>query len=273
LLYGERPGQFKLLMGIFIRSASAAQAVGSISTPGGVSTSNSGAFRVSRSGTSINVGAALLTMEQWIRPSATDSDNGRTDVTAGANYSGVEGNIVMDGHSESSGAMIYGLDDGRFYFSVRNLGSGIARTIIGTTDLRDGAFHHTAVERNASTGVISVYVDGAREATDTGPTGDLSYPGGGGAQDAVLTWGKEKFEAAGAGFDGDISEIRVSTSLRYNAATYDVPTAPFTTDANTVGLYHLDDGAGTTPNDSSGDGNDGTLIGNPVPSWSTDDPF
>jgi hypothetical protein len=260
---------------VLIRRSSVAspQAVGSITTSGGLSTANSAALEVSRDGTSINVGDALFTMEQWIRPSATDSDNGRTGVTAGANYSGVEGNIVMDGHSESSGAFIYGLNDGLFYWSLRNLASGLARTIIGTTDLRDGQWHHTAVERNATTGVMSLYVDGNREATVTGPTGDLSYDGSGSGEDEVLTWGKEKFEASGAGFDGDISEIRVSTSLRYNAATYDVPTAPFTTDANTVGLYHLDDGAGTTPNDSSGDGNDGTLIGNPVPSWSTDDPF
>lgn len=260
---------------VIIRRASVVspQAVGSINTPGGTSVANSGALRVNRDGTSINVGDTVFTMEQWIRPSATDSDNGRTGVTAGANYSGVEGNIIMDGHSESSGAMIYGLDDGRFYWSVRNLNSGISRTIIGTTDLRDGAFHHTAVEFNPATGVMSLYVDGDREATATGPSGDLSYDGSGSGQDEFLVWGKEKFEALGAGYDGDISEIRVSTALRYNAATYDVPTVPFSAGANTVGLYHLNESNGNTCTDSSGEGNDGTLIGNPVPSRSADDPF
>lgn len=104
-------------------------------------------------------------------------------------------------------------------------------------------------------------------------TGDLSYSGSEGAPANQHVFGKEKYEALGAGFDGDISEIRFSTNRRYNGVTYTIPSAPFTTDAETVGLYHLDENTGTTAADSSGDVNTGTLIGNPVPAWSTQDPF
>jgi concanavalin A-like lectin/glucanase superfamily protein len=252
----------------------AQQEVGSLATPGGASTANSGAVRFMRTG-SANVGAAEFTFEMWVRPSATDTDNGREGfVTAGANYSGTDGNIINDSDGFSTGqGWIAGIDTGRLYLSVvlNGGGAGNIRTIIGTTDLRDGNWHHVAWYHNASGGAMDIFVDGVREATGT-QAGDCSYPGGGSPTDDETVLGKEKLNLA-FGFDGDISEVRVSTNRRYNGATYSVPTVPFETDADTVILCHLDEGTGTTAGDSSGDGNDGTLIGNPVPTWSTDDPF
>jgi hypothetical protein len=223
-----------------------------------------------------NVGDAEFTIELWIRPSATDVDNGQEgQVTAGANYSGTNGNIIWDSDGFSTGqGWIFGLDTGRAYLSVvaNGGGGGNIRTVLGTTDLRDGLWHHVAFYRNASTGLMEIFVDGAREATVTGPTGDCSYPGGGAATDDEHVIGKEKLNLA-FGFDGDPSEIRISVNRRYNGATYTVPTAPFEDDVNTVGLYHADQGSGTQLTDYSSEGNHGTLIGNPVPTWSTDDPF
>lgn len=250
------------------------QAVGSINTPGGASTSNSGALRIMRTG-SANIGGSEFTIEMWIRPSANDADNGVTgEVTAGANYSGTDGNIFWDSDGFSTGrGWIFGLDGGRVYFSivVNGGGGGNIRTIIDSTDIRDGAWHHVAFYHDNSSGTMEIYRDGNRVATGT-QTGDCAYPGGGAATDDEHMFGKEKLDL-GQGFDGDVSEIRMSSNRRYNGATYTVPASPFSDDANTVGLYHLDENTGTTAGDSSGSGSTGTLIGNPVPTWSTADPF
>jgi hypothetical protein len=70
-------------------------------------------------------------------------------------------------------------------------------------------------------------------------------------------------------FTGEVDEVRVSNTVRYiNAFT--PPTAPFVTDANTAGLWHLDEGTGTTTADASGHGNNGSLSG--AARWVTDSP-
>lgn len=54
-----------------------------------------------------------------------------------------------------------------------------------------------------------------------------------------------------------IDELRISDSVRYDSTTYSVPTTPFTTDSNTVGLYHFNSssvsGETVTSPDSSED--------------------
>ncbi len=46
---------------------------------------------------------------------------------------------------------------------------------------------------------------------------------------------------------------------------------PYNSDANTKGLWHMDEGSGTTMTDNSGSGNTGTLLGinGPAPTWTT----
>lgn len=61
-------------------------------------------------------------------------------------------------------------------------------------------------------------------------------------------------------FYGAIDEVRVSEVVRYTNA-FDPPGDPFIADAQTVALYHLDEGSGTASADSSGNGADLTLIG------------
>jgi uncharacterized repeat protein (TIGR03806 family) len=49
-------------------------------------------------------------------------------------------------------------------------------TILSTTAINDGFWHHVAATRNAANGQMKVYVDGALQATGTGPTAPRAAP-------------------------------------------------------------------------------------------------
>jgi hypothetical protein len=59
-------------------------------------------------------------------------------------------------------------------------------------------------------------------------------------------------------FDGTIDEVRISDVVRYSG-DFQPWSAAFSADANTVGLWHFDEGMGQTVADDSASGNDGTL--------------
>ena len=76
-------------------------------------------------------------------------------------------------------------------------------------------------------------------------------------------------EGQGDIFTGPVDEVRLSNAVRYTTA-YTVPPAAFSPDANTLGLWHLDEGSGTTASDATGRAN-GTLVGGAA--WSADSPI
>jgi len=72
----------------------------------------------------------------------------------------------------------------------------------------------------------------------------------------------------GRTFDGAISWARISNNIRYTTSFTPPPrTSPPSTDANTMGLWKLDEGTGATIADSSANGNTGTLANG---TWNTD---
>jgi hypothetical protein len=253
------------------------QETGSVTTPGAddnVSVgANAGYFTIPRTGAA-DIGAdnTDFAVRIWLRPNATDSANNRTAGTfgEGANYQGTERNIFWDSDDQNEQrGFLAGLASGVLYFSV-NTTNG-AYTLVGTTDLRDGQWHFIVLERDDN--VLSIYVDGDREDTVSGPQGNVDYIGSGTNGDPHLhVVGKEKLGVTG-GFDGDIGQVEIANVIRCGGATCTVPNAPLEADANTVGLFHFDEGTGTNADDASSLDNDATLRGSPVPSWSTDDPF
>jgi hypothetical protein len=67
-------------------------------------------------------------------------------------------------------------------------------------------------------------------------------------------------------FDGIIDEVRISNSVRYTS-NFTPSTSEFTSDSDTIGLWHFNETSGTTVNDSSSNGNNGTIkYGRLVPS-------
>jgi hypothetical protein len=132
---------------------------------------------------------------------------------------------------------------------------------------------------------MAIFVDGALDASaNSAVTGDISYRDGRSTSypqsDPFLVLGAEKHDAGASypSFSGWLDEIRLSNIIRYSSS-FTPPFAPFLSDANTLALFHLDEGSGNTVGDSSaaaGGPSNGTLYygGSPAgPLWSTDTPY
>ncbi len=221
--------------------------------------------------TPIDVGGDF-TLEWWMK-ATLQGNNGSANCGAEAGW--ITGNIIFDRDVNGRGDNgDYGisLTGGRIAFGVSRGPGGT--TACGSTNVADGLWHHIAVTRNASNGQIAIYVDGVRDALETGPMGDVSYRNGRSTSspnsDPYLVIGAEKHDAGSTfpSYRGIVEEFRISTVVRY-ASDFPLPSAPFTPDANTVGLYHFDEGSGATALDSAtvaGAPTHGTLRvgGNPI---------
>ena len=235
-----------------------------------------------------DVGSSDFTIEFWMR--AATSGNDADEETCGDGwYSWIYGNILFDRDRYAQGrAFGISLTAGRVTFGVVN-GLDIAYTLCGTSDVRDGDWHHVAVQRQLN-GVMEIFVDGNREASANGPTGDISYPDDGvpspvacngpcTGSDPFIVIGAEKHDAGAEfpSFSGWLTEVRLSSVRRYPSASFALPGAPFTMDPQTAALYHFDERSGNDIVDANGNRSPGVRrFGGSAPSgpeWSTDTPF
>lgn len=226
-----------------------------------------------------NIGTGDFTLELWLR--AADG-NDSTASCVDVNDAWIEGNIVVDRDTFGDG------DHGDFGLSLMagRLAFGISQgalgtTVCGSTSISDGAWHHVAVTRNATTGLTELWLDGALEHSEIGPVGDVSYRTDRPTAwpwDAFLVFGAEKHDAGPTypSFSGWIDEVRLSSVRRYNAPFTPEETLPI--DAQTEAMYRFDAGAGTVIFDEAvqiGGSSHGQLRhgGTPAgPCWSKDSP-
>ncbi|HET7010542.1 MAG TPA: LamG-like jellyroll fold domain-containing protein, partial [Anaerolineales bacterium] len=203
----------------------------------------------------VDVGDTDFTLEWWMK--ASSANNPSNAAHCGVNEGWVFGHTLIDRDVYGAGDLgDYGvsLSGGRVTFGV-SLGA-TGTTICGTSNVADGSWHHVAVTRRVSDGRLQVYVDGDLEAEGDGPDGDIRYADGRAtsySDDPFLVLGAEKHDR-GSGYpsyNGLMDELRISNSLRYDGS-FTQPSGPFGPDANTVGLYHFNEGFGDTINDSSG---------------------
>lgn len=200
-----------------------------------------------------------FTLEFWMK--ATSAENGAGSCSPGSD-AWINGNIIFDRDVFGDGDLgdwgVSLFEDGiAFGVAVGSNGN----TICGNTQVDDGAWHHVAVTRNASSGALALFVDGQLDASGGGPTGDASYDDGraGAEDDPFLVIGAEKHDAGPAfpSYSGFLDEVRLSDVIRYNA-NFTPPTTVFTPDPDTVALYRFEEGpvgncaTGTTIVDSSG---------------------
>jgi hypothetical protein len=234
-------------------------------------------------GPRIDVGGADFTIELFIRAAALDNPN--TIDCSGPTSSWTNSHIFVDRDRHSQPPTYgVGLAGGRVVWAVQGP-AGDPYTLCGSAIVADGAWHHVAVDRRRSDGWIRIWVDGALDGSADGPDGDVSYPDDGTPlsvcpdglcdySDPFLVFGAEKHGYGGISLSGWLDEIRISDVLRYDAP-FTPPSAAFTADASTAGLFHLDEGAGASTADAVG-GPSGELVlgGMPEgPSWSTEAPF
>jgi hypothetical protein len=218
-----------------------------------------------------DVGAGDFTIELWLR----SANNLAGAINCGNNINWINGNIVFDRDRFNEGrAFGISLADGRVAFGIRTDGNA-QRTVCATQDLRDGVWHHVAVQRDFSSGEMTIYVDGQLEQSGNMPVNeDLSYPddgvpgnfcGAGGNQpcknsDPFIVLGAEKHDAGSQypSFSGWLDELRISTVVRY-ASNFTPPQAPFTMNAQTAALYHFDEPGGIDVLDENGNSSPGVM--------------
>jgi hypothetical protein len=135
-------------------------------------------------------------------------------------------------------------------------------TILSTTSINDGQWHHIAATRQRSSGLLLLYVDGVQEASSAGTTTNVNSLTGpanlrlGGIQTGT--------PAPAAYFTGQLDEVRlwstVRTAANLNAyKNYQVPS----TATGLAAYYRLDEGTGTSAS-STGAGTAGTLVNTPT---------
>lgn len=129
--------------------------------------------------------------------------------------------------------------------------------VSSTTSLAANTWYHVAGTWDGSK--IRVFVNGTLEGT-LAYTGSVPAPSG-------ITFGQ--LPAGSYNFSGSLDEVRISDTVRYTN-NFTPAANPFTKDSNTVGLWHMDEGTGTSLTDASGNSNTGTLAASTAaPTWLT----
>lgn len=183
-------------------------------------------------------GTGPLTVEAWVLPNGNFS-NGLL--------------VIGNGGAGTDNGWSLELNDGFLtLWMYTNQGWQFSRY---ATRLQAGQWYHVAGTYDS--GVARTFVNGVGSAATN--VGVLT-------QGTTLTFGGL---AAYPFFNGTLDEVRVSNVTRYTL-DFTAPTAPFAPDANTLGLWHFNEGIGQVAVDVSASANNGTL-GN-TPGVETSDP-
>ena len=173
-------------------------------------------------------GTGPLTIEAWIRPAANNAN----------------GLIILDGDDNTGWSL--------------ELNGGLLTLWLSTNQgwqfnqngaaVQAGQWYHIAA--TVSGGQARTFVNGV--ASTASNVGTLT-------QGPALRFGGL---AGYAFFNGLLDEVRISNVARYTG-NFGVPTAPFVSDASTLGLWSFDEGSGQTAADESGRSNTATLGSTP----------
>jgi hypothetical protein len=233
----------------------------------------------------VNIGGDF-TLEFWMR--ALPGENNGIHGVYGGGDGWITGNVILDrdvfGSGDNGDFGISLAANGALAFGVDRQGNG--NTIYTTgVNLADGQWHHVAATRSTTSGQIRLYVDGIERASGSGPTGNVAYRSGRTTaypnSDPFLVLGAEKHDYAPEfpSFSGWLDELRISTTIRYTGS-FTPADSPFLPDAQTVALYHFDEGHGPdihdTANATGGPSHGerksgGNVAGSPL--WSSLSPF
>lgn len=202
-------------------------------------------------GLPVDVGASDFTIEWWMLTMAEDNQSAPC-VPGNDNW--MDGNVIFD--RDVPGVGDHGdfgisLTGGTIAFGINN--GSASETLCGTINIADGYWHHVAVTRSITGGGMRIFVDGQLDNEIIGPLGDISYRDGRPAQDPdqdpYLIIGARKSDL-GLAFKGYMDEIRISNVIRYSG-NFQPQISPFSSDAQTMALYHFNEGYGNVIGDLS----------------------
>lgn len=216
-----------------------------------------------------NLGVDVI-QEHATQSSGTIRYYTRTGSTGSSNWSSKNfgGAMLFDGSDDyiSKGSLTGGSAIKTVEFWVKP-----TTTTTEFVDLNGSAYISASSGTISATGFTSptIYVNGVVSSTLTANTWQhIAVTTNTGVNASAYNVGKR----SSSYFSGVIDEIRISDSVRY-ATTFTPSPSPFTTDSNTVLLWHLDERTGQTAYDSgsAATANNGTLGANG--SIASDDPF
>lgn len=235
-------------------AATSGVVIGSPPTPASTSTNSNNFALKFENGTFAQMPAPFeglgdLTLEAWITPSSMGD---RHLIAVGSEQVKIKQNPQENGRATVTGAFAADLaDDDRANYGWETSDS----ITIGKP------FHYAVVRRN---GQIASYFNGrgAGQRASWSQSGQVDPPL---RQDVNFPINVHMWHAGGLPgreFDGLVDEVRISNIARYDSDF--TPQLRFEPDENTLGLYHFDEGAGSTLTDSSGHARHGTIS---HPNW------
>src|SRR6266540_2515911 len=209
------------------------------------------------------LGASQFTLETWFKRTGAGvgTSTGSGGVTAiplltkgraEAEGSNVDMNYFL-GIDASSGKLVGDFEEG-----ATGASPGLNHPVTGTTVVTSNAWHHAAATYDGTT--WRLYLDGSLEATlavGQPPRSDS-------IQHAALATALTSTGVAGGFFQGVLDEARVWKYARTGAQISANRDAEITSAPGLIGRWGMNEGSGTTINDSSGQGIEGALTNGPT---------
>jgi hypothetical protein len=172
-----------------------------------------------------------LTVEAWVNPDKVDGEN-----------------MILNKEDSYEIAVV----DGTFQVAIQPAGGGWEWVAENAGPVGAGEWTHVAATYDGT--VIRTYVSGKHYSTFD-KSGVLNN-----SPDTFKVGRRTRGGDTHSIYTGLIDEVRVSKVVRYTEAGFDVPTAPFESDGDTVALYHFDTETAGVVKDASENGNDGNLV-------------
>jgi hypothetical protein len=187
-------------------------------------------------------GGNTLTIEAWIKP-ADLTTPAYAEIIRQTGFSVNDWLLSFQNHGT---VLAFGLTAGGAYQELH--------VAINPANYTDGNWHHVAAVYDGTT--KHLYIDGVQVGT-TNQSGNVSF--GGSNHTIGSSGGASEF------FNGLIDEVRFwSTARTVTQLQQNMNQSLTGQEAGLVGYWRFDEGSGTTTADSSGSGNNGTLINGPL---------
>src|SRR5215211_1234746 len=219
-------------------------------------------------GAAPGLGAAQFTLETWFKRTGAG-------VGTGTGSGGITSAIplITKGRAEAETPanlnMNYflGIDatSGRLVADYEDTAGGLNHPVTGTAVVTSNVWHHAAVTFNGT--ALTLYLDGVADGV---PLATTATPESTSIQHAALGTAMNSTGVAAGFFQGILDEARIwnvaRTALEINGSR----SQEITSAAGLVARWGLNEGAGSTIGDSTGNLNIGTAAASPT--WSTDVP-